>query len=63
MRGNDSKGDAWNFINRSKYRMCISSIQQSNEDSVEFSLSTWTRSSSKALLFKFLHVYRSCQGL
>jgi len=49
------KGDIWDFINRSKYRMYISSIQQSNEDSIEFSLSTWTRSSSKVSQSKFLY--------
>ena len=43
------------FINRSKYRMYISSIQQSNENSIEFFLSTWTRSSSKASQSKFLY--------
>jgi len=35
------------FINKDKYRMYINSIQQMNENSIEFSLSTWTRSSSK----------------
>ena len=35
--------------------MYISSIQQSNEDSIEFSLSTWTRSSSKVSQSKFLY--------
>ena len=30
------KGDVQDFINRSKYKMYISSIQQSNEDSIEF---------------------------
>ena len=44
-----------NFINRSKYRMCISSIQQLDEDSIEFFLLTWTRSSSKASQSKFLY--------
>ena len=43
------------FINRSKYRMYISSIHQSNENSIEFFLSTWTRSSSKASQSKFLY--------
>jgi len=35
--------------------MCISSVQQSNENSIEFFLSTWTRSGSKASQSKFLH--------
>ena len=35
--------------------MCISSIQQSNGNSIEFFLSTWTRSSSKASQSKFLY--------
>jgi len=34
--------------------MCISSIQQLNRNSIEFFLSTWTRSSSKMSLSKFL---------
>ena len=49
------KRDVWDFINRSKYRMYISSIQQSNENSIEFSLSTQTRSSSKVSQSKFLY--------
>ena len=36
------KGDAWGFINRSKYRICISSVQQLNENSIKFFLSTQT---------------------
>ena len=43
------------FINRSKHKACISSVPQSNGNSIEFSLSTWTRSSSKASWPKFLH--------
>ena len=39
--------DAWEIINRSKHRRCISSVLQLNGNSIEFSLSTWTRSSSK----------------
>ena len=35
--------------------MYTSSVQQLNEDSIEFSLSTHTRSSSKASQSKFLH--------
>ena len=35
--------------------MCISSIEQSNENSIKFSLSTWTRSSSKISQSKFLY--------
>ena len=45
----------WDFINRNKYRICISSIQKLNRNSIKFSLSTQTRSSSKALQSKFLH--------
>ena len=37
------KGDAWEFINRSKHGRCISSIPQLNGNSIEFSLSTRTR--------------------
>ena len=43
------------FINKSKYRRYISSIQQLNEDSIKFSLLTQTRSSTKALQSKFLY--------
>jgi len=37
------KGDAREFINRSKHRRCISSVPQLNGNSIEFSLSTRTR--------------------
>jgi len=50
------ENDTWDFINKSKYRIYISSVQQSNRNSIEFSLSTWTRSGSKALQSKFLQV-------
>ena len=46
--------DVWEFINRSKHKACISSIPQLNGNSIEFSLSTWTRSRSKVSLSKFL---------
>ena len=46
--------DAQEFINRSKHKKCISSVQQSNENSIKFSLSTQTRSSSKTSQSKFL---------
>ena len=49
------KKDVWNLINKSKYRKCISSVWQLNEKSIEFFLSTQTRSSSKVLQSKFLH--------
>jgi len=42
------KRDAWEFINRSKHRRCISSIPQLNGNSIEFFLSTWTRSVIKS---------------
>ena len=42
------KRDAQDFINRSKYRIYISSVQQSNRNSIEFSLSTQTRSRTKS---------------
>ena len=35
--------------------MGISSVQQLNEDSIKFFLSTWTRSNSKTSQFKFLY--------
>ena len=36
------------------YSRCISSVQKLNENSIEFSLSTQTRSGSKASQSKFL---------
>jgi len=36
-------------------KICISSIQQINKNSIEFFLSTRTRSSSKTSQSKFLH--------
>jgi len=66
-RGNDLKKDAWDFINRSKYRMCISSVQQSNKDSIEFFLSTQTRSGSKLsqskVLYYLYNYYMVCELL
>ena len=47
--------DTQEFINRSKHKTCISSVPQLNGNSIEFSLSTWTRSRSKASLSKFLY--------
>jgi len=49
------KKKVWDFINKSKYRMCISSIQQLDEDSIKFFLSTQTKSGSKLLQSKILH--------
>ena len=49
--------DAQEFINRSKHKRCISSILQSNENSIEFSLSTQTRSGSKMSQSKLLHSF------
>ena len=49
------KGDAWEFINRSKHRRCISSIPQLNGNSTKFSLSTWTRRVIKSPQTKLLH--------
>ena len=37
------KGDIQEFIDRSKHERCISSVPQLNGNSIEFSLSTWTR--------------------
>jgi len=49
------KRDVQEFINKSKYRRYINSVPQSNGNSIEFSLSTQTRSSSKMSQSKFLH--------
>ena len=38
------------------YSRYISSIQKLNKNSIEFSLSTWTRSSSKVSQSKFLQL-------
>jgi len=40
IKGNDSKEIYGTLINKSKYRMYISSIQQSNRNSIEFFLLT-----------------------
>jgi len=50
-----TKRDVWEFINRSKHRKYISSVPQLNGNSIEFSLSTQTRSSSKMSQSKSLH--------
>ena len=44
-----------NIINRSKYRICISSVQQLNEDSIKFSLLTQTWRVVKSSQTKSLH--------
>ena len=49
------KRDAQEFINRSKHRRCISSVPQLNRNSIEFSLSTRTRSVIKSPQAKSLH--------
>ena len=49
------KIDAWEFINRSKHRRCISSVPQLNRNFIEFSLSTWTRSVIKSPQAKSLY--------
>ena len=49
------KRDAQEFINRSKHRRCISSVPQLNGNSIEFSLSTRTRSVIKSPQAKSLH--------
>ena len=43
VREDDSKRDTQDFVNKGKYRKCISSVQKANENSIEFSLSTQTR--------------------
>ena len=50
------KGDAQEFINRSKHRRCISSILQLNRNSIEFSLLTQTRRVIKSPQAKSLQV-------
>jgi len=49
------KRDAQDFINRSKHWRCISSVPQLNGNSIEFSLSTWTRRVIKSPQAKSLH--------
>jgi len=48
--------DAWEFINRSKHKKYISSVPQSNENSIKFSLSTQTRRVIKSPQAKLLHL-------
>ena len=43
------------FVNKSKYKMCISIVQKANENSIEFSLSTQTRRVIKSSQTKLLH--------
>ena len=43
VKEDDSKRDTRDFVNKGKYRKCISSVQKANENSIEFSLSTQTR--------------------
>ena len=50
------KGDAQEFINRSRHRRCISSILQLNRNSIEFSLLTQTRRVIKSPQAKSLQV-------
>ena len=45
----------WDFVNKSKYKMCISIVQKANENSIEFSLSTQTRRVIKSSQTKLLH--------
>jgi len=47
--------DVQEFINRSKHKKCISSVPQSNENSIEFSLLTRTRRVIKLSQAKLLH--------
>ena len=44
------------FVNKSKYKMCISIVQKANENSIEFSLSTQTRRVIKSSQTKLLHL-------
>ena len=44
------------FVNKSKYKMCISIVQKANENSIEFSLSTQTRRVIKSSQTKSLHL-------
>ena len=53
--GEQLKRDMQNFINKGKYRMYISNIQQMNGNSIEFSLSTQTRRVIKSSQAKSLH--------
>ena len=54
--------DVWEFINRSKHKKCISSVPQSNKNSIEFSLSTQTRRVIKSPQAKSLHRRLMCQS-
>ena len=44
------------FVNKSKYRMCTSSIQKANGNSIKFSLSTQTRRVVKSSQTKLLQL-------
>ena len=45
----------WDFVNKDKYRMCTSSIQKANGNSIKFFLSTQTRRVVKSSQTKSLH--------
>ena len=45
----------WDFVNKSKYRMCTNSVQKANGNSIKFSLSTQTRRVVKSSQTKSLH--------
>ena len=46
----------WDFVNKGKYRKCISSVQKANENSIKFSLSTQTRKVIKSSRTKSLQM-------
>ena len=48
--------DVWEFINRSKNKKCISSVPQSNKNSIEFFLSTQARRIIKLPQAKLLYL-------
>ena len=48
------------FVNKGKYKKCISSVQKANENSIEFSLSTQTRRVIKSSQTKSLHICDLC---
>ena len=49
----------WDFVNKSKYKMCISIVQKANKNSIKFSLSTQTRRVIKSSQTKSLQMRRA----
>ena len=52
----------WDFVNKSKYKMCISIVQKANKNSIEFSLLTQTKRVIKSSQTKSLQKQKQHWG-